>query len=47
MSIREKFKGYLKPFYKNKDIGKYITEKNKFWILSLDGKIVPDEKVLN
>ena len=44
---REEFKGYLKPFYKNKDIGKYITEENKFWILYLDGKVVPDEKVLN
>ena len=44
---KEEFKGYLKPFYKNKDIGKYITEKNKFWILYLDGNVVPDEKVLN
>ena len=44
---KEEFKGYLKPFYKNKDIGKYTTEKNKFWILYLDSKTVPDEKVLN
>ena len=33
---QEKFKDYLKPFYKNKDIGKYNNEKNSFWILYLD-----------
>lgn len=36
---REKFKDYLKPFYKNKDIGKYSNEKNSFWILYLDKDI--------
>ena len=33
---RPEFKKYLKPFYKNKDIGKYTNEKNSFWILYLD-----------
>ncbi|STO31658.1 Modification methylase VspI [Fusobacterium necrogenes] len=33
---QEKFKDYLKPFYKNKDIGKYTNKKNNFWILYLD-----------
>lgn len=32
----EKFKDYLKPFYKNKDIQLYSNEKNKYWILYLD-----------
>lgn len=35
-SYEERFKEYLKPFYKNKDIGKYSNSKNKFWILYLD-----------
>lgn len=37
--FNEELKEYLKPFYKNKDIGKYTNEKNKFWILYLDKKI--------
>lgn len=37
--FKEEFKKYLKPFYKNKDVGKYsLAEKNKYWILYLDGK---------
>lgn len=43
---REEFKDFLKPFYKNKDIGKYTNEKNSFWILYLDEKAVPDETVM-
>jgi adenine-specific DNA-methyltransferase len=35
---KEEFKKFLKPFYKNKDIGKYmVSDKNKYWILYLDG----------
>jgi len=35
---REEFKSFLKPFYKNKDIGKYsVSDKNRYWILYLDG----------
>ncbi|MDR1834788.1 MAG: N-6 DNA methylase [Fusobacteriaceae bacterium] len=35
---KEEFKSFLKPFYKNKDIGKYrISGKNRYWILYLDG----------
>ena len=33
---QDRFKGYLKPFYKNKDIGKYSNNRNSFWILYLD-----------
>ncbi len=33
---QERFADYLKPFYKNKDVGKYINDKNMFWILYLD-----------
>ncbi|WP_288217673.1 Eco57I restriction-modification methylase domain-containing protein [uncultured Fusobacterium sp.] len=35
----DKFKEYLKPFYKNKDIEKYTHKKNQFWILYLDKNI--------
>ncbi|WP_297408051.1 TaqI-like C-terminal specificity domain-containing protein [uncultured Cetobacterium sp.] len=42
----EKFKDYLKPFYKNKDIGKYeVSEKPPFWILYLDKKTKLDRSV--
>lgn len=35
----DKYKEYLKPLYKNKDIDKYaITKKNQFWILYLSKK---------
>ena len=34
--FQERFSKYLKPFYKNKDIGKYNNSKNNFWILYLD-----------
>jgi adenine-specific DNA-methyltransferase len=35
---KEEFKNFLKPFYKNKDIGRYcVSEKNRYWILYLDG----------
>lgn len=44
---REEFKNYLKPFYKNKDIGKYKIDKNNFWVLYLDRKSVPDNILLN
>ena len=43
---KEEFKNYLKPFYKNKDIGKYTNKKNNFWILYMDEKTVPDEAVM-
>lgn len=43
---KDEFKDYLKPFYKNKDIGKYINKKNSFWILYLDEKTIPDETVM-
>lgn len=43
---REEFKNYLKPFYKNKDIGKYKIDKNQFWVLYLDRYSKPDEVVL-
>lgn len=33
---QDRFKEYLKPFYKNKDIGKYSNNRNSFWILYLD-----------
>lgn len=43
----EKYKDYLKPFYKNKDIYKYkINKKNQFWILYLDGNKEPEPFVL-
>lgn len=31
----ERFKDYLKPFYKNKDIQFYSNDKNQYWILYL------------
>ncbi|MHD0318714.1 Eco57I restriction-modification methylase domain-containing protein [Fusobacterium sp. THCT1E2] len=43
---KEEFKEFLKPFYKNKDIGKYTNKENSFWILYLDEKTVPDEAVM-
>ncbi len=42
---KEEFKEYLKPFYKNKDVGKYTNEKNSFWILYLDRDSKLDEKL--
>lgn len=45
---REEFKKYLKPFYKNRDIGKYeISKKPPFWIMYLTGKSELDEKVMD
>lgn len=42
----EKFKDYLKPFYKNKDIGKYeVSQKPPFWILYLDKKTKLDRPI--
>lgn len=43
---KEEFAQWLKPFYKNKDIGKYTISKNSFWILYLDGTKEPDERVI-
>lgn len=43
--FREEFKKYLKPFYKNKDIGKYTNNKNSFWILYLDRKVELDSEL--
>lgn len=44
---KEKFARWLKPFYKNKDVGKYtVSSKNEYWILYLDGKKEPDERVI-
>ncbi|TDT71445.1 adenine-specific DNA-methyltransferase [Hypnocyclicus thermotrophus] len=38
--FNEKFKKYLRPFYKSPDINIYnIDERNKYWILYLDNKI--------
>lgn len=37
----DKYREYLKPLYKNKDIDKYsITKKNQFWILYLPKKAI-------
>lgn len=36
----EEYKDYLKPFYKNKDVGKYnVSKEPPFWILYLDRKV--------
>lgn len=43
--FKEEYKEYLKPFYKNKDIGKYKNEKNKFWILYLDKNTLLTEEI--
>lgn len=39
------FENYLKPFYKNKDIGKYTNDKNSFWILYLDKNVELDSEL--
>ncbi|MGL5932282.1 MAG: Eco57I restriction-modification methylase domain-containing protein [Cetobacterium sp.] len=45
---KEEFKNYLKPFYKNKDIGKYeVSKKPPFWIIYLNGKSTLDENLMN
>ncbi len=45
---KEEFKKYLKPFYKNKDIGKYeVSKKPPFWIIYLNGKSELDDKLMN
>ena len=45
---KEEFKKYLKPFYKNKDIGKYkISKEPPFWIMYLNSKSNLDDKVIN
>ncbi|MGL4999721.1 Eco57I restriction-modification methylase domain-containing protein [Cetobacterium sp.] len=47
-SYREEFKEYLRPFYKNKDIGKYEVSKTPpFWIIYLNGKSKIDENLMN
>lgn len=44
----KEYEKYIKPFYKSKDIFKYSSKnKNDFWILYLDKKSNPDEKLLN
>lgn len=43
----EEFDGYLKEFYKNKDIHKYKIDKAKKYILYLDGKKEPTQKMLD
>lgn len=45
---KEEFKKYLRPFYKNRDIGKYeVSEKPPFWIMYLDGKSKLDDIVMS
>lgn len=44
-SFQNEFSKYLKPFYKNKDIGKYTNSKNQFWILYLDRETELDEEL--
>lgn len=44
---REEFQGYLKKFYKNKDIHKYKTDKAQKYILYLDGKKEPTQEIIN
>lgn len=45
--IKEEYKEFLKPFYKNKDIGKYsVTEEPPFWILYLDSTKIISKKLL-
>lgn len=45
---KEEFKKYLKPFYKNRDIGKYeISKKPPFWIMYLNSKSKLDDVVTN
>ncbi|WP_370521053.1 TaqI-like C-terminal specificity domain-containing protein [Cetobacterium sp. 2A] len=45
-SFREEFRDYLKPFYKNKDVGKYkTTVEPPFWILYLDRHVNINEKL--
>lgn len=41
----KRFKNHLKPFYKNKDIGKYTNDENSFWILYLDKESTLDEEL--
>jgi adenine-specific DNA-methyltransferase len=44
--FKEEFKNYLKPFYKNRDIGKYEVTKNPpFWIMYLNSKTKLDSIV--
>ncbi|MGL5961369.1 MAG: TaqI-like C-terminal specificity domain-containing protein, partial [Cetobacterium sp.] len=45
---KEEFKKYLRPFYKNKDIGKYsVSQLPPFWIIYLNGKSEIDEKLMD
>ncbi|ADO82654.1 Eco57I restriction-modification methylase domain-containing protein [Ilyobacter polytropus] len=45
---QENFSEYLKPFYKNKDIHKYVVEEySKFWILYIDRDTKVNERVLD
>ncbi|MGL6065553.1 MAG: Eco57I restriction-modification methylase domain-containing protein [Cetobacterium sp.] len=47
-NYKEEFKEYLKPFYKNKDIGKYeVSKVPPFWILYLNGKSKVNENLMN
>lgn len=43
---KEEFSEFLKPFYKNKDIHKYRISKALYYILYLDGKKNPNEKLI-
>lgn len=45
---KEEFKKYLKPFYKNKDIGKYgVSDKPPFWIMYLNSKSKLDDVIID
>ncbi|MGL4653092.1 Eco57I restriction-modification methylase domain-containing protein [Cetobacterium sp.] len=45
---KEEFGDYLKPFYKNKDVGKYeVSKKPPFWIIYLNGKSKLDENLMS
>lgn len=43
---KPEFKDFLKPFYKNKNIGKYSYDKADYYILYLDGKKEPTKEIL-
>lgn len=44
---KDELAGYLKPFYKSKDIGKYFNNENKYWILYLNGSKIPEKNILD
>jgi adenine-specific DNA-methyltransferase len=45
--FQEEFSEYLRPFYKNKDVGKYeVSSSNPFWILYLNKGVPVTENIL-